>query len=157
MLAHVPFALIATLLFFGQAVVGRDLALAPDVGATLAVYLGLFARRGSVSAGAAVLGILRSALDLEPVGSTLLIYLAIASVTARLRDVVFRERIGTQWVVAFIGALAYVVLHAIASQALGFSGPRAAGDWLRYTAANLFAALLAPGIFGALRLLRVGP
>ncbi len=157
MLGHVPFVLVATLLFFGQAVIGRDLALAPDVGATLAVYLGLFARRQSVSSGAAVLGILRAALDLEPVGVTLLIYLAIAVATARLRDVVFRERIGTQWVVAFVGALAYVVMHAIASVVLDFAGPRVAGDWMRYAAAHLFAARLAPGIFGALRLLRSGP
>lgn len=157
MVRHVPFILVAALLFFGQAVLGRDLTLAPDVGATLAVYLGLFARRQSVASGAAVLGILRAALDLEPVGVTLLIYLAIASGTARLRDAVFRERVATQWVVALLGACVYVVFHAIASQVFDFAGPKVGGEWLRFAAANLFAGLLAPGIFGALRLLRIGP
>lgn len=152
-----PFAIASLLLLFSQALLARTSPLAPDLGPLLAVYLGLYARREWVSGGVLVLGILRAAIDLEPVGAILLIHLIIAHAVLFFRDTVFRDRAITQWVVSFAAGALYVMLHLSLSLVIDGVGAEGAGGLFRVVMSTLVATLVAPGVIGLLRACRVGP
>jgi len=152
-----PFLLAAVVLLFAQAVLARSSPLAPDLGPVLAVYLGLFARREWISAAVLLLGLLRAAIDLEPVGAILLIHLIIAHCVLFFRDALFRERAITQWVVSFAAGALYLSLHLLFSLVITGVAAEGSGGLLRVVLSTLLATLVAPGVIGLLRLCRVGP
>ncbi|MFH0943772.1 MAG: hypothetical protein V2A76_01130 [Planctomycetota bacterium] len=152
-----PFLVASLLLLFLQALLARTSPLAPDLGPLLAVYLGLYARREWVSGGVLVLGILRAAIDLEPVGAILLIHLTIAHAVLFVRGTVFRDRAVTQWVVSFAAGALYVMLHLLFSVVLDGVGAEGSGGLFRVVMSTLVATLVAPGVIGLLRVCRVGP
>ncbi len=156
-MALLPFIAAAIFLLFLQALLGRMTRVAPELGPILAVYLGLFARREWISAAAGILGLLRAGLGLEPLVSTVLILLCVAQAVAAVRGAVFAERFVTQWVVSFAAGALYLGLHAAAGFILPDLGIGGMGGLFRMTVATLSATLVAPGIYGLLRLLRVGP
>lgn len=153
----IPFLLASILLLFLQAHLNRMTVLVPDFGLLLAVYLGLFARREWISLGAGGLGLLRAAVCLEPAGAVVLILLVTAHAVSFFRDALFRERIVTQWVVAFAAGALYLVLHVAVSLLVPGIGVEGVSGVPRIMMATLLATLLAPGVFGLLRLCRVGP
>jgi len=154
---HLPFLVTAAFLFYVQATLARLTPICPDIGPLLAVYLGLFARGERVGTACLFLGLLRSALDLEPAAALILLYLAVAQAVSLVREIVFTERMLTQWVVAFAGAALYTLLYRIASLALPMGVTPDGGMMARLAIATLGASLFAPPIFALLRLLRVGP
>ncbi len=157
MLSYVPFALASALLLFAQAFIGRASILVPDLGPVLIVYLGLFARRERLAYAVGLLALLRSALDLAPFGGLLLLYLAPAYVVLLLRRMLFRDRIVTVWVVAFLVGVIYVLLRSLLGLLIPFGGEAGAIGMFRLSVGTLSATLLAPAIVGLLRRLRIGP
>jgi hypothetical protein len=157
MMHHLPFVLAAAFLLYVQATLSRLTPICPDIGPILAVYLGLFARSERVGAGCLFLGLLRGALDLEPAAALILLYLAVAQAMILIREIVFIDRMLTQWVVAFAGAALYTLLYRIASLALPMGVTPDGGMMSRLAVATLGASLVAPPIFALLRVFRVGP
>ena len=154
---HIPFVLVAAFLFYVQATLAGMTPICPDLGPILAVYIGLYARKESVGTACLLLGLLRGALDLEPAAALILLYLAVAQTLVMVREIVFTDRIVTQWVCAFAGAALYVVLYRVASLGLPMGAVQAEGMMPRLAVATLGASFVAPPIMALLRMLRVGP
>ena len=156
-MAYVPFTVVCAALFYLQALLVDVTAVAPDLAPLLAVYLGLFARRERVAAGVGIVGLLRAALGAEPIGAVVLLNLALAYLVLGLRDVLFGERIATQWVVAFLGGAVFLVLRSTLGIVVPLGGEEGPIGLARVAVSTLVATGIAPLLFGALRLLRVGP
>lgn len=151
------FLFAAAFLFYVQATLSRMSDLCPDLGPVLAVYLGLFSRRPEMALGCAILGLLRGALDLEPAGVMILIYLTLALAASAVRDAVFAERAATQWIVTFAASALYIVLYRGVAAFMPLGATLGDNLMLRLSIVTLSATLLAPGVIGLLRILRVGP
>jgi hypothetical protein len=123
----------------------------------LAVYLGLFARRERIGTAALLLGLLRASLDLEPAAAIVLLYLGVAQAVFLIREVVYTDRMVSQWIVTFAGTALYTILYRIASLALPMGAVAGNGMMGRLAVATLGATLVAPLIMSLLRVLRVGP
>jgi hypothetical protein len=154
---HIGFMLVVIVLFYVQGTLGRLTPHCPDLGPILAVYLGLFAQKERVGAACLLLGLMRAALDLEPAAALVLLYLAVAQTLLLVREIVFIDRILTQWVCAFAGAALYIVLYRVASLALPMGAVQSVGMMPKLAVATLGASLVAPPVFALLRVLRVGP
>lgn len=157
MTAYLPFAAVCALLFYLQALAVNVTSVAPDIGPLLAVHLGLFAKRERVAGAVGILGLLRAALGAEPVGAVVLTHLALAYLVLALRDVLFAERIATQWVVAFLGGAVFLVLRLVIDLVVPLGGEEGAAGLARLAVSTLVATAIAPLLFATLRLLRVGP
>ncbi len=156
-MAQLPFLLISAFLFYVQATLARMTDFCPDIGPVLAVYLGLFARRERIGIAALLLGLLRASLDLEPAAAIVLLYLAVAQAVVLIREVVYTDRMVSQWIVTFAGTALYTILYRIASLALPMGAASGNGMMGRLAVATLGATLVAPLIMSLLRVLRVGP
>lgn len=152
----VLFLVAAVVLLYGQAVLGGLVPTVPDVGPVLAVYLGLFVRRGSIPLLAGAVGVLRAALDLEPMGAMILIHLAIAMFVSVCRDVLYGERLATQLVVTFAAGVGFVALQKVGAAVLP-GAEDADGALFQHTVSVCFGTLVAPVVFFALRAVRAGP
>ncbi len=156
-MAYVPFAVACAVLFYLQALAVDVTAVAPDLGPLLAVHLGLFARRERVAGAVGLLGLLRGAVGAEPIGAVVLTHLALAYLVLTLRDVLFADRVVTQWVVAFLGGAVFLVLRLVIGLVVPLGGEEGAGGLARLAVSTLLATAIAPLLFALLRTLRVGP
>lgn len=156
-MSYLPFTFFAALLFYVQSLGAETLPICPDFGPVLAVYLGAYARRDRLAVAALLLGVLRAALDLEPVGIQILLALAISSAISTVRDAVFTDRLFTQWVLAFVGGALHVVLHAGFGLLVPLGGAPGGSGLLIATLGAIAGTAVAPFVFAPLRLLRIGP
>jgi len=156
-MGYLPFAVVCAIIFYVQALLVDVTAVAPDFAPLLAVYLGLFAKRERVAAAVGVLGLLRGALGAEPIGAVVLLNLTLAYLVLGLRDVLFGERVATQWVVAFLGGAVFLVLRMILGVVVPLGGEEGPIGLARVAVSTLVATAIAPVLFGLLRVLRVGP
>ena len=155
-MAAIPFGIAALLILYGQGLLARVATWTPDLAPILAAYAGLFLRRDAVPVCAAILGILRGALDHDPIGVLILIHVALGFFASVVRDVVFVDRLSTQLVISFACATLYVAMRWI-GDALLPTAAAADGSVFRWTVACVLATLVSPFLFAALRTARVGP
>jgi len=150
------FLIAVAVLCFLQGLLNRFVGAGPDFGPVLMVYLGLFVRRGAVVPAAALAGVLRAAIDAEPVGIVVLASMVLALCVEGVRGIVFRERLLTQWVVSVAAGAFYIVLRLLGA-ALVPSASLSGSALVDLAGATLVAALFAPLIFALLRLVRASP
>lgn len=152
----IAFLCVALVLFYAQAVAGASLPATPDLGPVLAVYIGLFVRRESVGLLAGLLGVMRAALDLEPMGASILLFLTLAVGVSVFRQFLFAERLATQLVVTFAAGVSFVALRMFGSVVLPTESMEQAELFQRIVSV-CFGTLLSPVVFFLLLAFRVGP
>lgn len=152
-----PFLMVSAFLLYVQATLAGMTDFCPDIGPVLAVYLGLFARRDRVATAACFLGLLRGALDFEPSAALILLYFTVAQGCSFMREIVFTERIATQFVVTFAGTALYTLLYHVLGVALPMGALQADSMMWPMAAATISATVLAPPLMSLMRVLRIGP
>lgn len=155
-MGSIAFLIVALFLLYAQAFAGAVLPATPDLGPVLAVYIGLFVRRESVGLLAGALGVMRAALDLEPMGVSILTHLTLAVAVSVFRQILYAERLATQLVVTFAAGVFFVGMRMFGAVILPTEGMERV-ELFQRTVSVCFGTLLSPVIFFGLLFLRVGP